>query len=74
MLFGFVLDSELLGVFLTIVATVLFFLPYQLYFSTTEGRPRRRHVGGNALFIIVQIIFCGFAFTLLHAFKNRPKI
>ena len=71
MLFGLALDNWWLGVLLVLISLVLFNVPYQLYFSTAEGHPRRRHIGTNVLFVIGQIIFWGIAFALLHTFRHE---
>jgi hypothetical protein len=74
MLFGLALGSWLLGVFLIFVSLALLYQPYCFYFSKHEGFARRRHIGSNVFFVLVQIIFWGIAFALLYAFKNALAI
>ena len=74
MLFGLALGSWWLGGFLILVSLALFYPPYRLYFSNREGFARRRHIGTNVLFVLVQLIFWGIAFALLHAFKHGSAI
>jgi len=72
--FGMALHGWWLGIGLSLVTLVLFYRTYQLYFSTTEGHPRRRHVGTNLLFVGAQLIFWAIAFGLLHVIKNTSAI
>ena len=74
LLFGMAIHGWWLGICLMFLALVLFYQPYRLYFSTTEGHPRRHDIGTNLLFIGVQIVFWTIAFALLYLVKNAPAI
>jgi len=68
------LHSWWLGIGLSLVALVVFYQPYRLYFSSAEEHPRRRHVGSNLFFIVAQLIFWAIAFGLLHVTKSISAI
>jgi hypothetical protein len=74
LLLGMAIHGWWLGILLMFLALVLFYQPYRLYFSTTEGHPRRRHVGTNLLFVAVQLIVWAIMFGLLHAIKNTSAL
>jgi len=74
LLFGMALHSWWLGIGLSLVALVVFYQPYRLYFSSAEGHPRRRHVGSNLVFIVAQLIFWVIAFGLLHVTTSISAI
>ena len=72
--FGMAIYDWWLGIGLMFVALVLFSYPYRAYFSNEVGHPRRRHIGTNLLFVLVEIVFWGIAFASFHAFKHAPAI
>ena len=74
LLFGMALHDWWLGIGLSLVALVLFYQPYRLYFSTVEGRPRRRGIGTNLAFIFVQLIFWAIVFGVFHVAKSNFAI
>ena len=74
LLFGMAIYGWWLGIALMFVVLVLFSHPYRAYFSNVEGHPRRRDIGTNLLFVLVQIVFWGIAFVLFQAFKHAPAI
>ncbi len=74
LLFGMALHGWGLGIVLSLVALVVFYQPYRFYFSTVEGHPRRRDIGTNLVFVLVQLIFWAIAFGVLHVAKSNFAI